>query len=161
MKIYTAACPYPLGKAFVSILDTEVEKSGESTESGIVVTFCDDNYDPEKGGWHPVEVRISPDGTIEYVTDLAYVGTSPCAELAKEIDFNFSLGLFQHFGREHPLEEGRDLFTLWQTNFVAYYEMGIYLVLVTTDADLELGQKDPEVTRKGVVPSADDSSKGS
>ncbi len=134
MKINTANCPYPLGRAFVSILEGEIKKSGIATDKGVVINFHDLDYDAERGGFHPVEVRISADGTVQYITDLAFVGSDPHAELAKELDFDFSLGLFQHFGREFPIAQGRSLYReLWEPNFVSYHAMGVYSVLVDSD----------------------------
>ena len=98
--------------------------------SPAVLTFKDDNYDPDSGGFHPVEIRIDPGGKIEYITDFSYVGNGPFAELVKEIDFDFSLRLFQHFGREHSIGHGLELYRLWERNFVAYYQMGVYSVRV-------------------------------
>lgn len=134
MKINTANCPYLLGRAFVSILESEIEKSGIATDKGVVINFHDLDYDSERGGFHPVEVRICADGTIQYITDLAFVGYGPHAELAKEIDFDFSLGLFQHFGREFPIAQGRALYReLWEPSFVNHFQMGVYTVLVDSD----------------------------
>jgi len=57
----------------------------------------------------------------------------PFNELAKEIDFDIDLGLLQHFGREYSLREGRELFSMWQRNFISYYQMAVYQVSIATN----------------------------
>ena len=117
MNIDQQAFPFPLSAAFLAILADEIAKVQLPQSAGVTLSFRDPNYSPERGGFHPVEICIAPGGRIQYVTDFAYVGRPPFAELAKEIDFDVSLGLFQHFGREFPIHTGRDLFALWQLNF--------------------------------------------
>lgn len=130
MTIDRQAFPFALSPAFVSILETETLKARTPPDSGVTLSFRDPYYSPESGGFHPVEIRIDARGRIEYVTDFAFVGLPPFAELAKEVDFDVGLGLFQHFGREFPIHHGRDLFALWQGNFVSYHRMGVYTVTV-------------------------------
>ena len=88
------------------------------------------NYSAEHGGYHPVEIAINSAGEIQYITDFAYVGDGYFAELAKEIDFDFSLGIFQHFGRDYPIRQGAELFQIWQENFCSYYDSGVFQVTV-------------------------------
>mgnify|MGYP004702643829 CR=1 FL=1 len=128
MTIDQQAFPFPLSDAFLAILADEIAKVQLPQNAGVTLSFRDPDYSPERGGFHPVEICIDPRGRIQYVTDFAYVGRPPFAELAKEIDFDVSLGLFQHFGREFPIHTGRDLFALWQGNFCSYYRMGVYTV---------------------------------
>lgn len=89
----------------------------------------------EQGGAHPVEIRLirSLDGWLfDYVTDFSYQGMGQDAELCKELDFNF-------LDDEHYLQgwgpiqrsEAHELFTLWQTNFVAYCRMAYFTVTVS------------------------------
>lgn len=130
MTIDKQVFPFPLSSAFVAILEAEIAKAAVPSGSGVTLSFRDPGYCPETGGFHPVEIRIDARGRIEYVTDFAFVGLPPFAELAKEIDFDVSLGLFQHFGREFPIHHGRDLFALWQGNFVSYHRMRVYTVTV-------------------------------
>jgi hypothetical protein len=70
-------------------------------------------------------------GEIQYVTDFSYVGYGGYEELVKELDFDFSLGLFQQFDRCYPIESAREMFLMWQQNFCAYYHMGVYQVQIT------------------------------
>lgn len=130
MTIDQQAFPFPLSPAFVALLEAEIAKESVPPGSGVTLSFRDPSYSPESGGFHPVEIRIDARGRIEYVTDFSYVGLPPFAELAKEIDFDVSLGIFQHYGREFPIHTGRDLFALWQGNFVSYHRMGVYSVTV-------------------------------
>lgn len=128
MHIRTDCLPWTVGRKLVAILEHEL--NSRSTNSGAVLSFRDPSYSPERGGFHPVEVAVASDGRIQYITDFAYFGAPPFSELAKEIDFDFSLGLFQHFGREFPIIAGRELFRLWESNFASYYDAGIYTVSV-------------------------------
>ncbi len=126
MKIRTDCLPWRLSSKLIAIIEQEL--SATPTSTGTILSFRDPKYSAETGGFHPVEVAVALDGSIQYVTDIAYYGSPPYCELGKEIDFDFSLGLFQHFGREFPILAGRELFHLWESNFIAYYEMGVYTV---------------------------------
>ena len=125
MHIRTDCLPWPVSNKLVAILEHELPSLADS---GIVLSFRDPKYSPQAGGFHPVEVAVASDGCIQYATDFAYYGNPPYSELGKEIDFDFSLGLFQHFDREFPIMAGRELFQLWESNFVTYYGMGVYSV---------------------------------
>ena len=116
---------------FVDILDAVIADNPVDAEGGICLNFRDPHYGPERGGFHPVEIAIAADGTLRYVTDFAYAGAGPFAELVKELDFDCSLGLFQTRGREFPLAQGDGLFQLWQRNFCDYYRGGVYVVEVS------------------------------
>ena len=141
-------CSLPLLPEFANILDqvlalAQTPKSPEAdsttasaataheTLSGYILNFRDPNYSAEHGGYHPVEVMVLSTGVLAYVTDFAYVGCPPYAELTKELDFDFSYGLFGHLGRDYPVQEGRELFQLFQENFVSYYRTGIFTVSVS------------------------------
>lgn len=126
MNIRTDCLPWPVSGKLVTILEHEL--TSIAADSGVVLSFRDPKYSPQRGGFHPVEVAVASDGSIQYVTDFAYYGCPPHCELGKEIDFDFTLGLFQHFGREYPILSGRELFRLWESNFVTYYGMGVYSV---------------------------------
>lgn len=126
MHIRTDCLPWPVSSKLISILEHEL--STIPTAAGAILSFRDPKYSAESGGFHPVEVAVAPDGSIQYVTDFTYYGSPPYCELGKEIDFDFSLGLFQHLGREFPIQAGRELFRLWESNFVTYYGMGVYSV---------------------------------
>jgi len=95
---------------------------------GAMINFRDPAYSAEDGGYHPVEIALNGVGRLYYITDFAYVGTGGCAELVKELDFDFDIGLFQQFAMEYPIATGRMLYQIWENNFISYYEMGVYQV---------------------------------
>ena len=130
MTINTMNLPWPLDPRLRHIIQEKLTEAGIDTETGGILSFRDPDFTPEAGGYHPVEIAVGPGGQIEYITDFAYVGRPPYCELVKEIDFDFSLKLLQHFGAEYPIRRGRDLFDLWQENFLAYHEQGAYTVTV-------------------------------
>ncbi|MGL5036656.1 MAG: DUF2787 family protein, partial [Aeromonas sp.] len=68
------------------------------------------------------------------ITDFSYVGQGWCVELAKELDFDFSMGSFTHslFG-EIPLAELNEWFDSWQQGFCCYVEMEVFTLTVTPD----------------------------
>ena len=93
-----------------------------------IFNFRDPNYSSENGGYHPVEIMVL-NGRISYVTDFSYVGTGYCRELAKEIDWDFGEGSFEHFGRMFEIDDaGIELWEIWQRNFVEYFNWGVYQV---------------------------------
>lgn len=128
MIIDPKKCPYRLNSSLTVMLNLELQKLNHEPDSDVILNFRDPGYSAENGGFHPVEVMLRASGEIAYITDFAYVGGGPYAELAKEIDFDFSLGLFGHMGRDYPIEKGAELFQIWQENFVSYYEMGVFQV---------------------------------
>lgn len=130
MKINTEVCPFKVDKRLVEILETEIGKANVPAGVPVVLNFRDPNYDAESGGFHPVEIRISAAGSLVYVTDFAFIGRGYSAELCKEIDFDFGVRQFQHFGRIYPINMGADLYQLWQENFISYYQMQVYSVTV-------------------------------
>lgn len=130
MRVIRDGYAIGLQAQFVDILDTVIDASEVDAREGVCLTFRDPHYSAEHGGFHPVEIGIAPAGTLLYITDFAYVGAGPFAELVKELDFDCSLGLFQTMGREFPLAHGDELFQLWQRNFCEYYRGGVYVVEV-------------------------------
>ncbi len=104
----------------------------ESTDS-ITINFRDEEYAVETGGFHPVEIGIR-DGAIEYITDFCYVGMGQEVELVKEIDFDFTNQVFGHlYSPDRPIAEGSDLFEIWQENYLAFVDMEVFTVTITTD----------------------------
>lgn len=128
MKIQKNGYALPVGSDLIEILTKEIQASGKNGNGGLYINFRDPKYSPEAGGFHPVEVMVSGAGIIQYITDFAYVGYPP--ELVKELDFDFSMGIFQHMGREFPIGDNHSFFCLWQCNFCAYYSMGAFSVTV-------------------------------
>ena len=128
MEIQKNGYALPVGSDFIDILTNEIQASGKNGNEALCITFKDPKYSPETGGFHPVEVMVSGAGIIQYITDFAYVGYPP--ELVKELDFDFSYGVFQQMGQDVPIGGNHSLFCLWQCNFCAYYSMRAFTVTV-------------------------------
>ncbi len=132
MRILNSKYPLSISKKFITILSNEISKAGiraNAIENYVILNFRDPDYSSEKGGYHPVEVMINADGTIQYITDFAYVGEG---ELVKELDFDLNQKLFQQMGRDYPIEQGRGLFRIFQSNFCSYYDSGVFDVTVSS-----------------------------
>lgn len=133
MHIHTNTLPWPISSKLTSLLEEEIRNSSITTANGVVIIFRDPKWTPQAGGYHTVEIAVSSDGKIQYVTDFGYFGAEPYIEIGKEIDWEFSPpGFFQHFGQEFPLMEGKELFLIWQSNFLHYFSMGVYTVTVAS-----------------------------
>lgn len=133
LPLSTDSCSFPLASTLMALVTDEILKAQIPLTQGATLNFRDPDYSPEKGGYHPVEIAINPKGGIIYITDFSFVGRPPFAELAKELDFDFGLQLFGHMGVDFPMQEGREIFRIWQLNFVAYYKSGVYQVEVQGD----------------------------
>ena len=129
----------PVDQALLVLLNQEIAKTELNIErlTQLTFNFRNPGYSAEQGGVHPVEIRLirGLDGWLfDYVTDFSYQGMGQDAELCKELDFNF-------LDDEHYLQgwgpiqrsEAHELFTLWQTNFIAYCRMGCFTVTVSGD----------------------------
>ena len=105
--------------------------------SAITLNFKDPNYSPERGGYHPIEIRLECRKgcwRLAYVTDFAYYGPPGFAELEKEIDFDFLAGVgYLPWLGERPLAEFTDLYQCWEENFLTYCQMEVYELNVTTE----------------------------
>lgn len=123
--------PWSIDKRLINLLQHEISAAGINGNCGAVANFRDPDYDCSAGGYHPVEIAVARDGYIQYITNFALYGIPPHVELAKEIDFDFKLGLFQHLGRDYPIKRGRALYELWESNFISYYRMNAYCVDVS------------------------------
>lgn len=132
LSVLANSCPFSLSVALIALINAEIERAGIPLPQGVILNFRDPGYSPERGGYHPVEIAIDRKGMILYITDFSFVGRPPYAELAKELDFDFSQQLFGHMGQDYPLSEGREIFQLWQSNFVAYYRSGVYQIEANT-----------------------------
>lgn len=130
MNLRTDNSPWPISNTLRHLIQDTLTTAGIAQETGAIISFRDPGYRPDSGGFHPVEIAVGPGGCIEYITDFSYFGRPPHCELGKELDFDFSLGLFQHFGVEYPISSGRELFSLWESNFLAYHQMKAYTVSI-------------------------------
>lgn len=102
LKIVNYPAGYTINKDFKTILNSLVK---------------------EKGGHRPVEVMIR-DSQVICVTDFTYVGSGPYAELVKGMDWDFAAGECGQTGIYYDLEEGLELWGLYQSNFVDYFRAG-------------------------------------
>lgn len=126
----------PVSQALMSILDLELVRSGMvlKGKSSLVFNFRDPDYGPVRGGFHPVEIRLlkrKDRWQFDYVTDFSYQGPEEMAELVKEIDFNFLSEEYYliRYGQMGPVS-ARELYMMWESNFVSYYQMGVFTVSV-------------------------------
>lgn len=108
----------------------QILKERKVDESAITLNFRDPKYSPEQGGYHPVEIRINAKNEIEYITDFAFYGMPPFAELEKCLDFDFRYEVLQSNGIEFPIRSGEEIFEIWQDNFCKYHDMGVYTLSV-------------------------------
>ncbi|ELI8044519.1 DUF2787 family protein [Yersinia enterocolitica] len=101
----------------------------KSTLLAVSFIFRDIDYSPDNGGYHPVEIRLNHDNDqfyFDYITDLAYMG-HVYHELEKEIDFSWSQRYVFYAGiGDLAHRDGCELFVLWQSNFINYWQMGVY-----------------------------------
>jgi len=120
-----------LSKDLINIIEQQIENK-KASDGYLTLSFRDPTYSSETGGYHPVEILINAAGQVQYITDFTFFcQEGGYAELVKELDFDFNLGLFQHMGRDYPLEEGAELFQIFQSNFCSYYESGVFEVEVS------------------------------
>jgi hypothetical protein len=131
MQIRVTNSPFKISPKLIAVLQQQLSTYDKQIECGVCITFKDPEYSADTGGFHPVEIGLDPTGKLLYITDFAYVGSQPFVELAKEIDFDFQHGDFEHFGRVFPLHDGADLYALWEDNFLAYHAMNVYRVTVS------------------------------
>lgn len=108
----------------------QIIKENKAEGKAVTLSFKDPKYSAERGGYHPVEIRVNAKYEIEYITDFAYNGMPPFAELEKCLDFDFGYGVLQSNGIEFPIRSGEEIFEIWQDNFCKYHDMGVYTLSV-------------------------------
>jgi hypothetical protein len=136
MVIQKAGYPLPVSDQLVLILAHEIEQHSEvDMASGCIIHFQDPGFSAESAGYHPVEIGLNELGHIQYIRNFAYMDDGHQDELVKELDFDFAYGLFQHRGREYPMSLCAELFTIWQSNFCAYYLYNVFNVTVQAIAN--------------------------
>jgi len=128
MQLDCSKLPWLLDKRLVKILNDALLST--EADDGITINFNDPDFTPESGGFHPVEMALSREGALLYITDFSYVGQPPFCDLSKALDFDFSMGLFQYYGMENPISAGREIFTIFQSNFLAYHATNAYTMSV-------------------------------
>ena len=127
----------PVSQALLILLNQEAERTNLDLVRCTQLTFNFRNpgYSAEQGGIHPVEIRLVrglDDWLFDYVTDFSYQGLGQDAELCKELDFNFLDGEHSMLGwGPLRLAEARELFDIWQRNFIAYCRLECFSVTVS------------------------------
>ncbi|BDA01656.1 DUF2787 domain-containing protein [Vibrio vulnificus] len=110
-----------------------------TTSRYLVFNFRDKSYSAEEGGFHPVEIAICQTSTeewsIEYITDFAYMGNY-YPELERNLDFDFRVGqFFVAYRGWLPMQysrDAKDLYRLWECNFLAYIDTDAYNEVTVT-----------------------------
>ncbi len=124
-----------LPKAFYVELESLLAKHQEPASTAVTLNFKDEDYSSELGGYHPVELRFERKVDVWqllYATDFSYQG-SP-AYLEKEIDVCFtSQRLFSPYLGEVPLRLAKSLARTFLSNFISYYQQGVYRVELSSD----------------------------
>ena len=129
----------PVSQALLILLNQEAERTNLDLVRCTQLTFHFRNpgYSAEQGGVHPVEIRLVrglDDWLFDYVTDFSYQGLGQDAELCKELDFNFLDGEHSMLGwGPLRLAEARELFDIWQSNFIAYCRLECFSITVAGD----------------------------
>lgn len=131
MQLINHSYALPVSDALIRVLQDEIEQQQKRLNGGICVLFKDPGYSAESGGFHPVEIGVHANGALMYITDFGYVGVQPHVELAKCLDFDFQASSFQHHGQDFPMDEAIAVYRMWESNFLAYHEFGVYRVSVT------------------------------
>ncbi len=142
VKIMTDGLPVPVNQSLVAILQQHITEAVSNTNDAagldaITLNFRDPDYSAESGGYHPVEIRLTyrqGQWHLSYITDFSYVGRGWDTELAKDMDFDFGLGVcMTRFMPDSPLADAAELYQLFETNFIAYYQMDAYKVDTTLE----------------------------
>lgn len=126
MLIRTDNLPWPLPPRLRHILQDSLDDIPVGSKVSIV--FRDPDYSSCTGGFHPVTYRLGENGLLLSISDQAFTGRPPDSELVTEVCFDFVHGLFRHFGVEFPIRQGRAFFSQYLANFLAYHELGAYVV---------------------------------
>ena len=125
--------PESLFDVIVNAITKQSESIGNASE--LTINFRDKDYSAAAGGFHPVEVRLEKRGIgweLVYITDFSYQGR-PDSELVKEIDVCFVIKrVYYMLEGWLSAREGKELLTLFVTNFVEYYNTGCYQVTIST-----------------------------
>lgn len=134
MNTITKVMALPISNRLIMALTPFI---AEQTSNAITINFRDPDYSPQRGGYHPVEIRLEKQGEqwhLCYITDFCYVGQGGHWELVKEVDFDLSSGLFQSINGAFSIEVATEFYPIWEQNFLCYWlEFDVFEVVVTTD----------------------------
>lgn len=134
MYIHYEGLALPVSKRFAkAIVDLLVQHSVSQTS--VTIHFSAPNYSAENGGFHSVEIRLEKRNDAWhfcYVTDFAYIGNGPYAELAKDLDFDFDAGVFQNLFGVFSIEQATDMYQIWEGNLLHYWqELNVFSISVS------------------------------
>jgi hypothetical protein len=113
------------------VLKQAIKRQAVNAEvSQITFNYRDTSYSCEEGGYHPVEIALQREQEGErwsllYITDFSYYGS----DLTKDLDFDFSADTFSGiYAPPRPLNHRsvKEVFNLWQDNFLSYLEFGAF-----------------------------------
>ncbi|MBE5201257.1 DUF2787 family protein [Pectobacterium sp. FL60-S17] len=134
-KIHQEGYSLPVKQTLIDLLFKEMGNppSHKTRIAAVSLLFKDLTYSAERGGYHPVEIRLisrNDEWHFDYITDFSYMGTV-YPELEKEIDISWSQQyvFLAHVG-DLPVNAGKELFELWQSNFIQYHAMNAYTITV-------------------------------
>lgn len=134
MRIHYDGLALPVSTKFAHALQTLLNERQTDTDS-VTINFRDPTYSPEAGGFHPVEIRLERQGSkwhFCYITDFAFLGSRPYAELTKDLDFDFQLGVFQNLFGVFPIEQATDMYQIWEGNFLHYWlELEAFSIIIS------------------------------
>jgi hypothetical protein len=122
---------FTVSAKLLALLNCELAKveKPEASFYALTFNFRDPNYSADKGGYHPIELRIEKHDDhwdFIYITDFSYQG-SPYPELVKEIDVCFETKrVFSLFGGWLSQRNGKALIKLFISNFIEYHSMNAY-----------------------------------
>lgn len=143
-KLIFTASTLPVSKKLHKLLSEQLtahllSNEALTTSAYMVFNFRDKDYSAEAGGFHPVEIAICHSSTgqwnIEHITDFAYAGNH-YPELERHLDFDFRVSQFfiayQGWMPMIGSHEARELYQLWESNFMAYVDMDAYNEITIT-----------------------------
>ncbi|TOD30835.1 hypothetical protein CGJ66_22555 [Vibrio parahaemolyticus] len=123
--------PIPVSERLYRTLVQYIEQQGQQRASSVTLNFRDQSYSADEGGYHPVEINVQRKGNewhILYISDFAYMGNY-YPELERNMDFDFGNGqdFVAYMGWQPIRSRGvRDLYRLWERNFLSYLKIGTY-----------------------------------
>lgn len=135
-RIDQAGFILPVSRSFTQLMFNVLSTAPDmpSSTQAVTLNFRDPQYSSERGGYHPVEIRLirlNEGWRFDYVTDFGFVGTV-YPELEKILDFSWTQRyVFESQMGDLTDAEGRELFTLWQQNFVSYWHADAYTTTVS------------------------------
>lgn len=121
IKINTDNSCLPISQELATYIEQLI--TDHANNQSITINFRDPTYSDDAGGFHPVEIRLEKDcdqWRFSYITDFCYVGSGYMVELAKDLDFDFTCGVFKNLVGVYPLEQAYDIYPVWEQNFLSY-----------------------------------------